>query len=74
MTYHFPYLSEHQSRTIAPTDWEMSLAGALEAIYATGTHDLDGVVAGLNNSRVRPRQGGSWTAETFTATLRDLGE
>ena len=29
MRYQFPYLSPHQSRKREPTDWEVSLAGAI---------------------------------------------
>jgi hypothetical protein len=31
------------------------------------------VVAGLNASRVRPPNGGDWTADNFTAVMRELG-
>ena len=73
MSYVFPYLSAHQSRIGEPTDWELALADVLEAVFAGGARDLDEVVAGLNGSRVRPRQGGAWTADNFSALMHELG-
>jgi hypothetical protein len=73
MSYQFPYLSAQQSRDHEPTDWELALADTLEAVFSSGAYELDAVVAGLNGSRVRPRQGGTWTAENFTALMHELG-
>jgi hypothetical protein len=73
MTYQFPYLSPHQSRTQEPTQWQMELASAIESIFAKGTHSLDDLVDGLNGSRVKPPDGGAWTADKFTALMRELG-
>jgi hypothetical protein len=71
--YNFPYLSPHQSRSHAPTDWEVALAEAIEGAFGQGAHELDALVAALNASRVRPRQGGQWTVENFTTLMRELG-
>jgi len=71
--YKFPYLSPHQTRTHEPTDWEVALADAIESAFGRGAHELDALVAALNASRVRPRQGGQWTAENFTTLMRELG-
>jgi hypothetical protein len=71
--YTFPYLDPHQSRTREPTDWEMALASAMEAAFSKGAYELDALVAALNASRVRPREGGVWSSENFTATMRELG-
>ena len=71
--YTFPYLSPHQSRMHAPTEWELALAGALEGAFTRGAYELDALVAALNASRVRPREGGTWTVEGFTKTMRELG-
>jgi hypothetical protein len=73
MTYQFPYLSPHQSRTQEPTQWQMELASAIESIFAKGSHSLDALVDGLNGSRVKPPDGGVWTADKFTALMRELG-
>ncbi len=72
-SYAFPYLNPHQSRTRAPTEWEMSLADAIEHAFGRGHHDLDGLITALNASRVRPREGGTWTSENFQSLMRELG-
>ena len=71
--YVFPYGEWRQSTDREPRDWEMSLASAVEAAFAKGHWELDALVAALNASRVRPRTGGDWTADTFEATMRELG-
>jgi hypothetical protein len=72
-TYRFPHLDPHQSRTREPTDWEMSLAGAIEGAFGQGHHELPALVAALNASRVRPRDGGAWTEANFRALMQELG-
>jgi len=72
-TYRFPYLDPHQSREREPTDWEMALAGAIEAAFGQGHHELPALVAALNASRVRPQGGGQWTEENVRALMRELG-
>ena len=71
--YEYPYLSAHQTITEPPTPWQQELADALEAIFANGHHQLDEVVAGLNQSGVRPPSGGDWSADNFTALMGELG-
>lgn len=68
-----PYLNPHQTRTHEPTDWELQLADAIENAFAKGAHDLDALIAALNASRVRPRNGGQWRAEIFTSLMSELG-
>jgi len=72
MTYRFPYLSPHQARTREPTDWEVSLAGAVEQAFGQGHHELPALIAALNASRVRPREGGVWTEAGFRALMREM--
>ena len=72
-TYSFPYLSDAQSRLREPSAWEMNLASALEAAFGAGHHELPDLIETLNSSRVRPREGGTWTEANFTALLRELG-
>ena len=72
-TYSYPYLSPHQSRDHQPTEWELQLASAVENVFSKGAHSLEALVDGLNDSRVRPLNGGRWTAENFTALMRELG-
>ena len=71
--YKFPYLNPTQTRTREPTDWEMSLAGALEEAFGAGHYELDDLIAALNASRVRPRDGGTWTVDGFTTLMHELG-
>jgi hypothetical protein len=72
-TYEFPYLGWRQSTDREPTDWELSLASAIEAAFAKGHWELEPLVEALNGSRVRPRNGGRWTPELFTSTMHELG-
>jgi hypothetical protein len=72
MEYRFPYLDPHQSRRRAPTDWEVSLAGAIEQAFGQGHHALPALIDALNASRVRPREGGAWTEQNFTTLMREL--
>ncbi len=71
--YRYPSLDPHQSRTAEPTVWQQELANALENVFSKGARELDEVVAGLNKSRVRPLEGGDWTADKFTTLMRELG-
>jgi hypothetical protein len=69
-----PYYSEPPSFFSRPAvAWEEELAGALQATFATGTHDLEGIVAALNKTSVKPADGGDWTVERFKAVLKDVG-
>jgi hypothetical protein len=72
-TYSFPSLEVHQTRLREPTEWETALAGAIEAAFGAGHHALPALVAALNASRSRPREGGLWTEASLAATLKDLG-
>ena len=72
-TYTYPQLEVHQTRLREPTDWELSLADAVESAFGKGHHTLPALVAALNASRVRPRDGGAWTEENFTTLMRELG-
>ncbi len=72
-SYSFPALDPHQSRTREPSEWEMNLAAALEGIFGAGHYELPVVVAALNDSRVRPREGGHWTEANFQAVMAELG-
>ena len=73
-SYAFPALDPHQSRNREPTEWEMQLSAAMEAAFGAGHYELPALVAALNASRVRPRDGGAWTEAKFTALMRELGD
>jgi hypothetical protein len=66
------YLEEHQSRSRPPTAYELKLAGAIEEVFATGVHDLPGLVAGLAAREVATRGGQPMTEERFLTEIRDL--
>ena len=72
-TYKFPYLEARQHLLREPTEWEDDLASTIENAFAKGHWELEELVAALNRSRVRPRQGGTWTPENFQAVMRELG-
>ncbi len=72
--YAFPYGEWRQSTDRDLTEWESSLAAAMEDAFSKGHHELDALIAALNNSRVRPRNGGRWTAEIFKDLMRELGD
>lgn len=63
-----------QSRFRAITNYEHVLADELESIYGRGVYDLDGIVAALNETGVRPPDGQDWTTGSFTAELARLGQ
>lgn len=67
------YLEPHQARTRPPTEFENALGDAIEAAYAAGIHDLDGLVDYLRASGPDPRDGGSWTVPRFTELMKELG-
>ncbi len=68
-----PYLEPHQSRTDPPTAFEDGLGDAIEAAYAAGIHDLEGVVAHLNRGGLAAPDGSAWTSDGFTALMAELG-
>jgi hypothetical protein len=61
-----------QTRTTAQTDYERTLADALERILAD-SHDLPAIVAGLNDAGLRTPDGKAWTPESFQAVIKRLG-
>jgi hypothetical protein len=63
-----------QTRPAPPADFELSLAAALEQIFAQKIYELPQIVAALNRDGVRTREGGAWTEDGFVATFRELGK
>jgi hypothetical protein len=49
------------------------LGDQLELILGHGTDELEDIVRALNESDVKPPQGGVWTAENFVAELKRMG-
>ncbi len=67
------YNEVHQSRTAAPTAFESLLGDSIERAYAQGIHDLEGLVAYLNDAGPSAPNGGPWTPEGYTREIARLG-
>ena len=67
------YLSPRQTREGEPGPYEAELAKTIEKVFGTGTHDLPGLVAGLNAEGLFAPDGRPWTEESFTAEMKRLG-
>lgn len=67
------FLEPHQAKATPPSDFENRLGDTIEAAYAAGIHDLDGVVAHLATQGPANPTGGPWTSENFTALMAELG-
>jgi len=67
------YDNPRQASHRDPSAWENEFGDVIEAAFAGGVRELDGLVAALGASRVRPREGGAWTPERLTRTLAELG-
>lgn len=68
-----PYLEPHQTRDHEPDAYENLLGDAIERCYAAGIHDLDGLVARLNEACVPTPGGVPWSVELFTSEMKRLG-
>jgi hypothetical protein len=66
-------LIQWQTRPALPSEYEQSLADALEQIFAQKVYDLPEIVAALNRDGVRTPAGEVWTEANFQSTLRELG-
>lgn len=67
------YLEPNQTRSAPPTEFENRLGDAIEAAYAAGVHDLDGLVARLAADGPQHPDGNPWTATSFTELIAELG-
>ncbi len=63
----------YRTKITDPTEYETALCKVLFAILGQSIHDLPGIVEGLNQSAVEPRDGGPWTEEIFTSEMARLG-
>jgi hypothetical protein len=63
-----------QTRLAPPSEFEQSLAAALEQLFAQRIYELPDIVAALNRDGVRTRQGEPWSEQNFVATFRELGK
>jgi hypothetical protein len=67
------YLNPRQTRDGEPGSYEARLAQGIEKVFGTGTHDLPGLVAGLNGEGLFAPDGQAWTEKSFTAEMKRLG-
>jgi hypothetical protein len=67
------YLDPHQTHPEPMTPYEKKLSGAIMEIFGTGTHDLAGLVASLNELGLNAPDGGAWTVDSFSAEMHRLG-
>jgi hypothetical protein len=63
----------HQTIDSPQTAYQTALADALEKIFATGTHDLPGVIGALNAANVKAPDGAAWTEQNFRAVMAEFG-
>jgi hypothetical protein len=67
-------LIQWQTRPALPSEYDSTLADALEQIFAQRAYDLPEIVAALNREGVRTPAGEAWTERNFQDTLRELGK
>ncbi len=62
-----------QTRPAVPSEYEQTLADALEQIFSQRIFDLAEVVAALNREGLRTPAGEAWTERNFEQTFQELG-
>lgn len=68
------YLNPHQARQRPSTPHEDLLGDSIERAFATGIHELDELVAYLNQAGPRGPDGADWTTDSFQAEMARLGQ
>ncbi|MGJ3507786.1 recombinase-like helix-turn-helix domain-containing protein [Enemella sp. A6] len=68
------YLEMNQTHPEPISPYEQKLSGAIMEVFGRGTHDLPGLIAGLNGLGLTAPDGGEWTEESFRSEMRRLGE
>jgi hypothetical protein len=63
-----------QTRPAVPSEYEQSLADALEQVFSEKIYDLPQVVAALNREGIRTPAGEAWTERNFEQTFQQLGK
>ncbi|MBO9649146.1 MAG: hypothetical protein J7605_11580 [Variovorax sp.] len=66
-------LEPHQARTRTPTTYEDLLGDAIERAYASGVHDLAGLVEALNRDGITSPSGQLWTEAIYREEIAALG-
>lgn len=67
------YMEQWQAGSGRSSPYEQALGDALEEIFGTGVHEIDGIIAELNSRGLETPDGGSWTAENFPVIMKQLG-
>lgn len=67
------YNEKHQTRSQPPTAYENLLGDAIERAFGQGIHDLEALVAFLNQSGPSAPNGQAWTAEIYQGEMARLG-
>ena len=73
MTEQKLYNETHQNRSAPPTAYESLLGDSIERAYAQDIHDLEGLVAYLNDAGPSAPNGAPWTPESYTREIARLG-
>lgn len=67
------YNEVHQHRTAPGTSYESLLGDSLERAFGQGIHDLDGLVAYLNQAGPSAPNGKAWTSAAYQQEMARLG-
>ncbi|WP_026927703.1 recombinase-like helix-turn-helix domain-containing protein [Granulicoccus phenolivorans] len=70
---HQQYLDAHQTHPEPFSAYELKLSGSIMEVFGRGTHDLPGLIKGLNDLGLNAPDGTPWTEETFRDEMRRLG-
>ena len=62
-----------QHRVAAPTAYESLLGDSIERAFAAGIHDLEGLVAFLNEGGPAGPNGQPWTTASYQQEMARLG-
>ncbi|MEV3962160.1 recombinase-like helix-turn-helix domain-containing protein [Nocardia sp. NPDC050193] len=68
------YLEPNQTHPEPISPYETKLSGSIMEIFGRGTHDLPGLIAGLNELGLHAPGGQAWTEDNFRAEMRRLGD
>ena len=63
-----------QTRPAVPSEYEQTLADALEQVFSQKIYDLPEVVAALNREGIRTPDGEAWTERNFEQVFQQLGK
>jgi hypothetical protein len=67
------YNETHQHRSDPPTSYESLLGDSIERAFAQGIHDLEGVVAYLNQAGPSAPNGQPWSSASYRQEMARLG-